>query len=214
MGSPKLIFNLATGKWLLQVDDAFWTLRSTSDALTIAGYLQLSVVDKSSSDYLVIAKGHAMVSGDPGEDCHIELQPLSAEEKPQTLIIKPEQVNFGILDCYKGFHPDLWVETDAMLITENIQTLGLKFYLPKSKDHGQKMLNIFVGEKKMGSLDLRRGDPDEVWIDIPDHASGPKEISIQCDYKDPNATDERNLGMIFVEYNVNLTTWNPAGDLL
>lgn len=214
MGSHKLIYNLATGKWLLQVGEDVWTLRSTSDALGIAGFLQVHVVDKSSSDYLVIAKGLAQITDINDFECQIELTPHTSPEQKTSVTVYPEKVNFGILDCYQGFHPDLWVETDASMTAENIQTLGLKFFLPKIKDHENKAVDFFVGNKKVSSLDLIRGDSYEVWIDMPDDGHILKDIQIKCDYKEPNATDERNLGMIFVEYNVNLTEWKPAGNLL
>ncbi len=211
---PKLIYNVATGKWLLQVQEDFWTFRSTSDALIIAGYLQVNVVDQSSSDYLVVPRGQAQVVEDLDFECHVSLSPTVSPENSFSVMIYPQTVNFGILDCYRGFHTDLWVETDAALVVENIQSLGLKFYLPQSKDHEGKILECFVGEKKVATIELQRGDPTELWLDIPNPDSGPQEIRLKCDYQEPNASDERNLGMIFVDYNVNLTEWMPSGSLL
>ena len=211
---PKLIYNLATGKWLLKVEEDFWTFRSTSDALTIAGYLQINVIDKSTSEYLVVAKGFAAVVKNPDKSCQLSLTPVSIDEKPSEYVVYPQLVNFGILDCYRGFHTDLWVETDATIIVESIQTLGLRFYLPDNPDHKNKKLDFFIDEKKIASIDLQRGDPTEIWIDVTDPEAGPREIRLRCDYKEPNASDERNLGMIFVDYNVNLTEWKPAGSLL
>ncbi len=211
---PKLIYNLATGKWLLQVENDFWTFRSTSDALTIAGYLQINVIDKSSSDYLVIAKGEASIVEDLDFECHVSLLPTSEGEKPFSVMVYPQEVNFGLLDCYRGFHSDLWVETDAAIVVENIQALGLKFYLPANKDQKEKKLECFVGDKLVASVDLVRGDPTEFWIDGLDKKSGPKEIRLKCGYKESDSSDERDLGMIFVDYNINLTEWTPAGALL
>jgi len=186
--------------------------------LTIAGYLQVSVVDKSTSDYLVIANGEAAILENRDFECELSLTPHSKDEKKDekqvSVIVQPEQVNFGIVDCNRGFHKDLWVETEASLIVENIQSLAMKFYLPESKDHKNKNIEFLMDSKKVGYLDLRRGEPQEIWLDLPNPDGGPRELILKCDYKDPNATDERNLGMIFVEYNVNLTKWKPAGDLL
>lgn len=212
--SPRLIYNVATGKWLLQVQDAFWTFRSTSDALTISSYLQVNVVDKSSSDYLVISSGYASIVEDLDFECHVSLNPILDAQQPYSIMIYPQKVDFGIVDCHRGFHADLWVETESAIIVEDIQTLGLKFFLPVIKDHDEKTLEFFIEDKKITELTLGRGDPREVWIDVPRKKSGPKELVIKCAYKEPNATDERNLGMIFVEYNVNLTEWKPAGGLL
>ena len=212
--SPKLIYNLATGKWLIQIDESFWTFRSTSDALTIAGYLQINVIDKTNSDYLVIPRGHAKIIEDLDFECHVSLTPTDLSEKPFSVMVYPQTINFGILDCYRGFHTDLWVETDAAIVVENVQSLGLKFYLPSSKDHEGKTLECFIGDKKVTSIELQRGDPTEVWLDVPDPESGPKEIRLKCGYQEPNASDERNLGMIFVDYNINLTEWMPSGGLL
>lgn len=212
--SPRLIYNVATGKWLLQSTDTFWTFRSTSDALTIAGYLQVNVVDKSSSEYLVIANGQASVIEDLDFECHVSLSPIDPEQKPFSIMIYPQTVDFGIVDCHRGFHSDLWVETESSIMVEEIQTLGLKFFLPSIKEHDEKTLTFVINDKQIAELTLGRGEPHEVWLDIPRKKSGPKELIIKCDYKEPNATDERNLGMIFVEYNVNLTEWKPAGNLL
>lgn len=212
--SPRLIYNVATGKWLLQVQEAFWTFRSTSDALMISGYLQVNVVDKSSSEYLVVSSGHAAVVEDLDFECHVSLTPTLDAQKAFSIMIYPQKVDFGIVDCHRGFHSDLWVETESSIIVEEIQTLGLKFFLPGIKEHDEKIIQFFIEDKKVAELTLGRGDPHEVWIDVPRNKSGPKELAIRCDYKEPNATDERNLGMIFVEYNVNLTEWKPAGGLL
>jgi len=176
--------------------------------------LQVTVVDKSTSDYLVIANGQVAILENRDFECELSLTPHSKDEKPLSVTIHPELVNFGIIDCYHGFHTDLWVETESSLIVENIQALGMKFYLPKSKDHKNKKIEFFIDSKKVGSMDLGRGDPQEIWIDIPNPDGGPRELILKSDYKEPNASDERNLGLIFVEYNVNLTKWNPAGELL
>jgi len=211
---PKLIYNLATGNWLLHVKDDFWKFRSTSESLTMAGYLQVNVVDKSTSDYLVVTKGYVSISSATDTECVIALKPLSKDEKASRVTVFPQNVNFGTLDCHLGFHSDLWIETDAIMIIESIQSLGLKFYLPKSIDQKEKSLECFIGRKKVAAIAVGRGDPQEVWFDVANHSKGPQEVRFKCAYKEPNLADERNLGMIFVEYNINRTEWMPAGDLL
>ena len=212
--SPKLIYNVATGKWLLNIHDAFWTFRSTSDALTLAGYLQVNVVDKSSSEYLVISTGYATVVQDQDFECQVTLTPLKDADNPMSATIYPETVDYGIVDCHQGFYNDLWVASEASMVIEDVRSLGLKFFLPEIKDHDSKDIECFIGEKRVAKDVLERGEPQEIWVDIPADLKGPQELIIKSSYKEPNATDERSLGLIFVEYNVNLTEWKTAGGLL
>lgn len=211
---PKLIYNVATGKWLLQVQEDFWTFRSTSDALIIAGYLQVNVVDQSSSDYSDGARGEAYVVEDLDFKCQVSFKPTQPDDKPLSIMVHPEKADFGILDCYRGFHADLWVETHASIIVENIRTLGLRFYLPKNETLGPKTLSFFNGAKEFETATIIRGHPTEIWLDFGESNDVAQEISLNSSAPETSTDDERDLGMIFVDFNIDLTGWTPAEELL
>jgi len=212
--SAELFHNLATGKWLLKDKDDFWVVSSTRDALILAGYLELNVIDQTSSDYLVVAKGSFKITKEEDGACQGILVPLQPQETPTKITIEAATVDFGLVDCLQGFHADHWVETEAVFGLEGVKSIGLRFYLPEVTDQGPKNLDCFMGETKLKSFELKRGETEEIWIDIPQSDTGREELTLKLDYKEPNADDERSLGMIFAEINVNLTEWASVETLL
>ncbi|NNE57220.1 MAG: hypothetical protein HKN36_03845 [Hellea sp.] len=214
--SPKLVHNLATGKWILRLNGEFWQIDSTSAALELAGFLQVHVVDQSGSDYLIVVKGTAVLDDEMPEigRCALILTPLVKTKKQKRVILDPEMVDFGFVECHYGIHDDQWVATEAVLSIEHIKTLGLKFFLPDVADMDGKELAMFIGDKKIKTANLTRGDTTEIWVDVPENGSIRQLLTIKSAYKEPNSKDERDLGMIFVEYNPNLTEWISVKELL
>jgi len=209
---PRLIYNMATEKWLFGSQDDFWNIRATSDAMSLANFMQIHVIDQSSSDYLIVAKGFADITDQGETDCQVTLTPFK-QGNQRDVTIFPEAVDFGLVDCLFGLHEDQWVETEAIFGLEDIRSLALKFYLPDSEDLGDKVINCFVGDKRIQTATIKRGEEQEVWMDIPEGEEKRQELVVKAEYMEPNATDERSLGMIFTEYNPNLTEWVSAKEL-
>lgn len=207
--SPKLIHNLATGKWLLKNGGETWTVIATMDALAILSFLELDPVDQNSPDYLAVSQGKAQIISMDEYSCLLELTPFKGG-KSKKLEIHPAQVDFGIVDCISGFHSDQWVETESIMALEDVRSLGLRFYLPEDKTKGNKTLDCYLGGRKIQTLEMKRGAMEEVWLDIGETELSRSELRLKASYKEPNASDERSLGMIFSEININLTDWQPV----
>jgi len=210
---PGLIYNLATGKWLFRNQDDFWAMVSVSDALDLAAFLEVEILDRSASDYLVIAKGRAIISDQNNRQCVLDLKPFSTDEEDSSIVVTPAVIELSIVDCLDGFHEDQWVETEAVLGTEGIRTLGLKFFLPETDVKQVKVLDFYLGDKKLTTTKMQRGQLEEIWLDLPANEE-PKNITIRASYKEPNSQDERSLGMIFAEINMNLAGWQSVETIL
>jgi len=211
---PTLINNTATGRWLLAHEECYWTITATRDALTLASFLEINFIDRSSSEYLAVPTGDVVILKTSDIDCDIELVPIARDGAIHTLTIEPDPVDFGIVELIFGFHKDKWVETNSVLAVENVKTLGIRLYLPEVKGKGNKKLSIVHKDDVLCQMALKRGDVNEVWVEFPETKTGRNEIVIRAAYKEPNPTDERDLGMIITEVNINLTNWQDVEAIL
>lgn len=208
--NPKLIYNIASGRWLLEFKDNLWAFAAITDAMTVGGYLKITVIDQNSSDFLIVSKGQIEVLAAEENQLRCKFTPLNQNSSAFEDVILPEDIDIGLVECVYGFHSDKWVEVEAVMGLENVKTIGLKLFLPDNGSAETKSLNCSIKGKTILETDLSRGEPNEIWVDIPDTSDIRQELVIKTSYKEPNAEDERDLGMIFVEFNVNLTDWKPA----
>jgi hypothetical protein len=209
-----LHFDPSTASWFVELDQGIWRVPGRTAPLILAGYLSLSPEEDTDAQALQEAcKGDVKVRPEGAETCTLLFDPVSEDDAAEPVELTVEDTPLVFSNWQSGRYRDGWLADRARLEIEGADRLGLRLFLPKRDELGDKALIVRQGGRMLGEFALTRGKPQELWLELGIAATEVAVIEFEFETAEPvNEADPRRLGCVLREVNVT-DTWHDAAAL-
>lgn len=198
-------------RWVLSIDGDQWLISSSLDAVKLCGYLPIQIMEVARL-MKVTPRGKVSIINAFDEYCTITFRDLLDNQNVREDVdILIAQVETGVFSWEDGVFEDGWTDMVAIARFENVNEIGLKFYLPSSSILKDKPVNIYINEKIFGSYVIGRGVITELQLKgFPREKTGSLKIESMSSEITTGTDEIRELGVVLAEININDFGWKAG----